>query len=226
VLRRGLVGQRGGDLRLAVLARGLAGQLKEDIVERRPTQAQLADTDPRATQLGGGLLDEDEALPRRRQRQPVRPSVLLRLTAADAKKCGAGLVPLPHVGQLDLEDVTADAILEFVTGPFCDNAAVIDDCDLVRELIRFFEVLRGQQDRRSLAAQVADDVPNLVATTRIETRRRLVEEEHTRLREHARCEVEAPPHTARIRLRGSVSGVRELEALEQLRSAAARLGAR
>src|SRR4029079_950522 len=94
--------------------------------ERRPAQAHLADADPRATQLRGGLLDEDETLPRRRQRQPVRPPILLRLAAAGAKKCGPGFVPLPHVGQLDLEDVTADAILELVAGSFSDHAAVID----------------------------------------------------------------------------------------------------
>jgi hypothetical protein len=33
---------------------------------------------------------------------------------------------------------------------------VVDDGDLVRELIRFFEVLRRQEDRRPLAPQVAD----------------------------------------------------------------------
>ena len=146
--------------------------------------------------------------------QPTRSSAAL------------GLVTLLHVGQLDLEDLTADAILQLVAGPFRDHAAVIDDSDLVRELIRFFEVLRRQQNRRPLAAQVADDVPDLVATSRIETRGRLVEEEHTRLREHAGREVEPPPHTARICLRGSVGGVRELEALEQLRRAAACLRAR
>src|SRR5207244_4173997 len=43
--------------------------------------------------------------------------------------------------------------------------------------------------------------------------------------EHARGEVEPPPHTARICLRGSVGGVRELETLKQLRRAAACLRA-
>jgi hypothetical protein len=95
-----------------------------------------------------------------------------------------------------------------------NHAAVIDDSDLVRELICFFEVLRRQQNRRPRAAQVADDVPDLVATSRIETCGWLVEEEHTRLREHAGCEVEPPPHAARICLRGSVGGVPELEALK------------
>ncbi len=145
--------------------------------------------------------------------------------AADAKERGLGLVTLLHVGQLDLEDLAADAVFELVAGPFRDHAAVIDDGDLVRELIRFFEVLRRQQDRRPLAAQVADDLPDLVATPRIETCRRLVEEEHARLREQARREVEPPSHAARVGLRGSVGGLDELEALEQLRRAAAGLRA-
>src|SRR5690242_21698453 len=93
-------------LRSPVLARWLAGQLQEDIVERRSAQAHLADADLRATQFGGGFLDQDEALPRRRQRQAVRSPVLLRLAAADAEQCGPGLLPLALIRQLDLEDVT------------------------------------------------------------------------------------------------------------------------
>src|SRR5207247_889908 len=119
--------------------------------------------------------------PRRRQGQPVGTPILLRGAAADPRERRLGLVALPQVGQLHLEDLAADAVLELVTGPFRDHAAVVDDGDLVRELIGFFEVLRRQQDRRSLAAQVADDLPDLVATARIETCRRLGEEEHTRL---------------------------------------------
>ena len=165
-------------------------------------------------------------VPRRGQGQPVRPLILLRCAAADAKQRGLRLVTLLNVGQLDLEDLAADAVFQLVAGALRNHAAVIDDGDLVRELIRFFEVLRRQQDRRALAAQVADDVPDLVATSRIETCCRLVEEEHTRLREHAGREVEPPPHPARIRLRGSVGGVRELEALEELRRSAACLRAR
>ena len=221
-----LVGHGNGARRFAVLARRLAGQLEEDVVERRSAQADVADADPGATELGGGLLDEDEALPRRRQGQPVRPLILLRSAAADAKERGLGLVTLLHVGQLDLEDLAADAVFELVARPLRDHAAVVDDGDLVRELIRFFEVLRRQQDRRALAAQVTDDLPDLVATPRIETRRRLVEEEHARLREQAGREVEPPSHAARVCLRGSVGGVGEFEALEQLRRATAGLSAR
>ena len=82
------LGHGNGALRVSRSRSEAAGQLQEDVIERRPTQAHLADADPRATQLRGGLLDKDQALPRRRQRQPVRPPVLLRLAAADAKQCG------------------------------------------------------------------------------------------------------------------------------------------
>ena len=80
-----VVGHGSGELRFAVLARRLTGQLEEDVVERRSAQAHVADADPGVTKLCRGLLDEDEALARRRQGQPVRPPVLLRSAAADAK---------------------------------------------------------------------------------------------------------------------------------------------
>src|SRR2546427_1032922 len=134
--------------------------------------------------------------------------------AADTKQRGLRVVTLLNVRQLYLEDLAADAVLQLVASAFRNHAAVVDDRDLVRELIRLLEVLSRQQDRRARAAQVADDLPDLVATPRIETCGRLVEEEHTRLREHAGCEVEPPPHAARICLRGSVGGIRELEARE------------
>src|SRR5207244_31525 len=164
---------------------------------------------------------EAEAVWWRGHGQPVRPLILLRGAAADTKQRCLRLVTLLNVSQLYLEDLAADAVFQLVAGAFRNHAAVVDDRDLVRELIRLFEVLSRQQDRRARAAQVADDLPDLVATPRIETCGRLVEEEHTRLREHAGCEVEPPPHAARICLRGSVGGIRELEALEQFRRAAA-----
>ncbi len=148
------------------------------------------------------------------QDQPVRPLILLRGTAADTKQRSLRLVALLNVGQLDLEDLAADAVFQLVASAFRNHATVIDDSDLVRELIRFFEVLGRQQDCRARAAQVAHDLPDLVATPRIETRGGLVEEEHTRLCKHAGCEIKPPPHATRICFRGSVGSVCELEALE------------
>src|SRR5439155_8836204 len=128
-------------------------QLKEDVVERRPSEPHVADADPRAAELGGGLLDEDEALSWRRQRESVRSPVLLGCAAADAKERSLSRVALVKVGQLDFEKLAADAVLQLVTGSFCDHATVVDDRDFVGELIRLFEVLGGQQNRCALAAQ-------------------------------------------------------------------------
>ena len=139
------------DLRVAVLARRLAGQLQEHVVERRPAQAHVVDADPGAAELRGGFLDQDEALARRRQGQPVRPPVLLRSAAADTKQRSLCLGALPHVGQLHLEDVAADPVFELAARAFRDHPAVVDHRDLVGELVRFFEVLRRQQDGRSIA---------------------------------------------------------------------------
>src|SRR5262245_8107422 len=103
-----LLRHRDGELRIAVLARRLTGQLEEDVVERRAPQAHVTDAHASATQLGGRFLDQDEALPRRRQGQPVRPLIFFRRAAADAKERSLGLLALVYVGQLHLEDLAAD----------------------------------------------------------------------------------------------------------------------
>jgi hypothetical protein len=54
----------------------------------------------------------------------------------------------------------------------------------------------------------------------VEAGRRLVEEEHRGLRDQARGEVETALHAARICLGGTVGGIRDLEALEELDGAA------
>src|SRR4029450_5239620 len=121
-----------GKLRIAVLARRLTRQLEEDVVERRSRWAYAAAADPSATQLGGRFLDQHEALPRRRQGQPVRPLIFFRRGAADAKEPAPGVVPLLYVVQPHLEDLAADAGFQLVAGAFRDHTAVVDNGDLVR----------------------------------------------------------------------------------------------
>jgi hypothetical protein len=88
----------GGVLLFAVLARRLAGQLEEDVVERRSAQAHITDADTGPAELGGGLLDKKETLPRGWQGQPVRPRILLRRATANANERRLGLVTLLDVG--------------------------------------------------------------------------------------------------------------------------------
>ena len=49
-----------------------------------------------------------------------------------------------RAGQLDLEDLAADAVLELAAGPLCDHLSVVDDRDLIGELVGLLQVLRGE----------------------------------------------------------------------------------
>jgi hypothetical protein len=91
---------------------------------------------------------------------------------------------------------------------------VVDHRDLLGELISLLEVLRGEQQRRPIADELAHDRPDLIAATRIQPGRRLVQEQHARARQQTRCEVETPPHPAGVRAGRTVGGVSQVEALE------------
>ena len=102
---------------------------------------------------------------------------------------------------------------------------MVDHRDLVGEAVGLLEVLRGEQGRRPAGDELVDQVPHGVAAAGVETRRRLVEEQHRRPRDQAHRDVEAAAHAPRVGARAAVGGVGEVEALEQLAGALARVGA-
>jgi hypothetical protein len=53
---------------------------------------------------------------------------------------------------------------------------VVDDSDAVGELVRFVEVLSGQQDRGAPGDEDPDDAPDVVAAARIQPGGGLVKE--------------------------------------------------
>ena len=181
-----------------------------------PREGKVAHADVGVAQRCSGVLDQLEPVSRRRQRQPVGPLLRLRLAAAHAAQHGLGLVAARGARKLDLEDLAADPLLQLVPGALGDHPAVVDHGDPIRELVRLLEVLGGQQERRSLADELAHDRPDLVAAARVEPGRRLVEEEDPRPRQQARREVEPAAHPAGVGARRAVGGVGEVEALEQL----------
>ena len=67
-----------------------------------------------------------------------------------------------------------------------------------------------------LRTRVAQHVPEVTAAARVESRRRLVEEQHGRCGDQARGQVEPAPHAARERLHESRRGVGQLETFEEL----------
>ena len=210
----------------AVLARRRARELQEHVVQRRAAQPEVAHPDPRVTQRRSGVLDQLEAIARRGQRELVEALARLGLAAAHPGEHGLRLVALSGAGQLDLEDLPADAILELVAGPLRDHPAVIDHRDPVGELVGLLEVLGREHDRRPLAHELAHDRPDLVAAARIEPGGGLVEKQDPRTREQARREVEPAAHPSGVRACRAVGGVGELEALQQLVRPPSRLVAR
>ena len=111
-------------------------------------------------------------------------------------------------------------------GALGDHVAVVDHDDLVREPVGLLEVLRGQQHGRALGDARLDRLPHAEAGARVEPGGRLVEEDHRRAEDERGGEVQPPAHAARVRLGGPLARLGELEALEQLVRAPARLGAR
>src|SRR6266853_2826566 len=58
-----------------------------------------------------------------------------------------------------------------------DDLAVIHDRDAIAEALGFLHVVRREQHRPAVGAEAADDLPQLAARLRVETRRQFVEKE-------------------------------------------------
>src|SRR5205085_3053384 len=66
---------------------------------------------------------------------------------------------------------------ELARGAERDGLPVIDDCHAVAEHLRLIHIVRREQYGASLTFQLDDEVPELAPRLRVESRRRLVEEE-------------------------------------------------
>ena len=155
-----------------------------------------------------------------RHRHAHRPEVVVDddVVAIHHKGAGQrvrGLAGTRAVGELEVDDVAPHLALELVGGAFRDDASDVDHADAVGELVGLFQILRGEHDRGALGAQPVDDIPQLQPAARVESRRRLVEEQHGRRDHQAGGEVEAPAHAAGIRAQRAVGRGRQLEHVEQ-----------
>ncbi len=124
---------------------------------------------------------------------------------------------------VQLHDLAADLVLQLVGCSQGDHGADVDHGDPVRELIGLFEVLGREHQRGAFVLQLADEVPHVDPAPRVEARRRLVEEQDLRTPHQARGQVQPSAHAAGVRLRRSSRGIHQLEPLQDLLGAAARL---
>ena len=116
----------------------------------------------------------------------------------------------------DLEDVAAQLVLELVGSPLGDDAPVVDDDDLVRQMLRLLHVLGREEHRRPLGHQVLDELPEVVPRAGIEPGGGFVQEQDRRSADQAGGQVESSPHPPRVRLDRPVPGVGERHPLERL----------
>ena len=104
-----------------------------------------------------------------------------------------------------------------------EDPALVEDRDPVGELLGLVEVLRGEQDRGAAVGELADGLPHLQASLRVEAGGRLVEEDHRRAPDQAHREVETATHAARVGRHPPSPGVGEREAVEHVVGDPARL---
>ena len=72
-----------------------------------------------------------------------------------------------------------------------DDAPAIKDRDGFRQPFGLFEVLGGEEDRHPFGGQCLDDLPHGQPALRVESGRRLVQEDHRRAADQAGRDVEA-----------------------------------
>ena len=105
-----------------------------------------------------------------------------------------------------------------------DRAAVVDDDDAVREVVRLLEVLRGQQHVGAVAHELADGLPEPDPARRVEAGRRLVEQQQLRCADERGAEVEPAAEAARPPAHEPGTRLGEVESFEDVVGPAPRLG--
>src|SRR6058998_1868921 len=86
--------------------------------------------------------------------------------------------------------------LRLLHGPEECRASLVHDEQVVREDFRFVEVMCGQENRGALPGEFPQHVPDRTPAERIESDRRLVQEQHLRVRDHRHGDDQALTKTA------------------------------
>ena len=149
--------------------------------------------------------------------QPHRDVARRRERLAELREELGDLRPVVLGPRNRVDARAADLGLELGRRTLGHDLARVDDPDPVREDVGLLEVLgRQEHGHARLAAHERDLVPDVGAALRVETRRRLVEEEDARAVHEREREVEPPLHAARVARDLPIRRVDEADAMEQL----------
>ena len=139
----------------------------------------------------------------------------LVVVARHLAKAAGGRVELARVGELQADVAAGDAAFQLAGGSLGHQLPAVENREPVGELVRLFQVLRGEQDRDAAGHEVADDLPHRVAAARVQAGGRLVEEDDAGVADQGHRQIESAPHAPRVgggRLPGRVD---QIEAVEQ-----------
>ena len=168
---------------------GLAGQLEEDLLERRPLDASARGGRCRAPPRS--RRPARAARRPRGGRRPMRARSTSASASSDASRVGVR-------GATDRR--TRSHRLDLGHRRLPDEPAAMDDHDLVDGLRDLREDVARDQDRPPLARERAEEVAKPADALRVEAVRRLVEDEHLGVAEKRRREAESLPHPERVAL--------------------------
>ena len=97
------------------------------------------------------------------------------------------------------QEVSSHLTLEVVRGVEGNDLAMVDDGDAVAVLSLVHVVGREEDGEVLLTAEIANILPDAVAGLRIESQRRLVEEQHSREMYEAPCDLKPSFHSTGVR---------------------------
>src|SRR5215217_2266966 len=84
------------------------------------------------------------------------------------------------VSEPEIDVAVVDVALELLGRALRDQAGAVEDRDVVGELVGLLQVLGGEEHRRRVGDEAADDLPHRARTARIQAGGRLVEEDDPR----------------------------------------------
>mmetsp|Transcript_119724 Transcript_119724/g.382139 ORF Transcript_119724/g.382139 Transcript_119724/m.382139 type:complete len:356 (+) Transcript_119724:175-1242(+) len=150
-----------------------------------------------------------------------RGSVFVRQQVLDEFLSFCGLAVIA----VDTQQVAcAILLLELLHGALGDLPASGEDHELVAQLLCLFEHVRGQEAASTHGHDLVDGGPNSSSGDRIQARRGLVEDCHSRRSDHGAAHGEAPAHAATEGVRHPVPLVLQAHRRQDPLHAALRLG--
>src|SRR5688500_12548354 len=179
--------------------RGMAGEGEEHVVQRRAAKGDVVNGNVGLVQIAHDL-NETARAAARGDGDASHMVVEGVLTLGRARQQRDRARQRGPVADDYLDPLAADLRLELIGRAAGDDLSVVDHDDLVGQLIRLFEVLRGEEERGALPHEAADDVPHSETTARVEPRRWFVEEQDLRSPAERTGKIEPAAHAAGVRL--------------------------